>query len=104
MTKPVTSHSWPQVRKSSFPKPYDVNAPSPYRNSPKHVSFQTSRESVGSNDMVYNDYLKEAKKKAQLQKDKALITKISVQQSARLPNTTNGNKSKPRNLNQQPRN
>ncbi|GKB60846.1 hypothetical protein Tco_0917032, partial [Tanacetum coccineum] len=104
LTKPVTPHSWPQVRKSSFAKPYDVNAPGPSRNSPKHVSFQSPREFVGSNDMVYNYYLKEAKKKAQLQKDKALNTKPSVQQSVRLPNTANGNKPKPRNFNQQPRN
>ncbi|GJT81008.1 hypothetical protein Tco_1055350 [Tanacetum coccineum] len=103
LTKPVTPHSWPQVRKSSFAKPYDVNAPGPSRNSPKHVSFQSPRESVGSNDMVHNYYLEEAKKKAQLQKDKALNTKPSVQQSARLPNTANGNKPKPRNFNQQPR-
>ncbi|GJY84067.1 hypothetical protein Tco_0497443 [Tanacetum coccineum] len=27
LTKPVTLHSWPQVRKSSFAKAYDVNAP-----------------------------------------------------------------------------
>ncbi|GJV92932.1 hypothetical protein Tco_1540745 [Tanacetum coccineum] len=46
----------------------------------------------------------EAKKKAQLQKDKSLNTKPSVQQSARLPNTANGNKLKPRNFNHQPRN
>ncbi|GKB00057.1 hypothetical protein Tco_0828050 [Tanacetum coccineum] len=104
LTKPVTPHSWPQVRKSSFAKPYDVNAPGPSRNSPKHVSFQSPRESVGSNDMVHNYYLEEAKKKAQLQKDKALNTKPSVQQSAILPNTANGNKSKPGNFNQQPRN
>ncbi|GKE20394.1 hypothetical protein Tco_1431906, partial [Tanacetum coccineum] len=51
LTKPVTPHSWPQDRKSSFAKPYDVNAPGPSRNSPKHVSFQSPRESVGSNDM-----------------------------------------------------
>ncbi|GJX87941.1 hypothetical protein Tco_0339955 [Tanacetum coccineum] len=76
----------------------------PSRNSPKHVSFQSPRESVGSNDMVHNYYLEEAKKKAQLHKDKALNTKPSVQQSARLPNTANGNKPKPRNFNQQPRN
>ncbi|GKA05295.1 hypothetical protein Tco_0684415 [Tanacetum coccineum] len=99
LTKPVTPHSWPQVRKSSFAKPYDVNAPGPSRNSPKHVSFQSPRESVGSNDMVHNYYLEEAKKKAQLQKDKALNTKPSVQQSARLPNTANGNKPKPGNFN-----
>nr|GEX00840.1 hypothetical protein [Tanacetum cinerariifolium]GEY88391.1 hypothetical protein [Tanacetum cinerariifolium] len=73
-------------------------------NSLKHVSFQSLREYVGSNDMVHYYYLEEAKKKAQLQKDKALDTKPSVQQSARLPNTTNGNKPRPRNFNQQPRN
>ncbi|GJX32601.1 hypothetical protein Tco_0242456 [Tanacetum coccineum] len=49
--------------------------------------------------MVHNYYLEEAKKKAQLQKEKP-----SVQQSARLPNTANVNKPKPRNFNQQPRN
>ncbi|GJR09066.1 hypothetical protein Tco_0791718 [Tanacetum coccineum] len=92
------------IAKSSFAKPYDVNAPGPSRNSPKHVSFQSPRESVGSNDMVHNYYLEVAKKKTQLQKDKALNTKPSMQQSARLPNTVNGNKLKPRNFNQQPRN
>ncbi|GJX98401.1 hypothetical protein Tco_0355420 [Tanacetum coccineum] len=51
LTKPVTPDSWPQVRKSAFAKPYDVNAPGPSRNSPKHVSFQSPRESVGSNDI-----------------------------------------------------
>nr|GEV42360.1 hypothetical protein [Tanacetum cinerariifolium] len=99
-----TPHSWPQVRKLSFAKTYDVNAPGPSRNRPKHVSFQSPKESVGSNDMVHNYYLEEAKKKAQLQKDKALDTKPSVQQSARLPNIANGNKPKPRNFNQQPKN
>ncbi|GJU41160.1 hypothetical protein Tco_1194117 [Tanacetum coccineum] len=94
LTKPVTPHS----------KPYDVNAPGPSRKGPKHVSFQSPREFVGSNDMVHNYNLEEAKKKAQLQKDKALDTKPSVQQSARLPNTANGNKQKPRNFNQQSRN
>nr|GEX15895.1 transformation/transcription domain-associated protein-like [Tanacetum cinerariifolium] len=29
--QPVTPHSWPQVRKLSFAKPYGVNAPSPSR-------------------------------------------------------------------------
>nr|GFA96441.1 hypothetical protein [Tanacetum cinerariifolium] len=136
LTKTVTLHSWPHVKKSSFAKPYDVNAPGPSRKIHKHVSFQTPGESVSSNDMVHNYYLEEAKKKAQLHKDKALNTKPSVQQSARLPtaaneeakkkaqlqkdkalntkpsvqqyarlpNTANGNKSKPRNFNQQPRN
>ncbi|GJS55479.1 hypothetical protein Tco_0628841 [Tanacetum coccineum] len=53
LTKPVTPHSWPQVRKSSFAKPYDVNAPGLSRNFPKHVSFQSPRELLGSNDMVH---------------------------------------------------
>nr|GEY41199.1 hypothetical protein [Tanacetum cinerariifolium] len=54
------------IRKSSFAKPYDVNAPGPSRKSPKHVSFQSPKESVGSDDMVHNYYLEEVKKKAQL--------------------------------------
>nr|GEW19998.1 reverse transcriptase domain-containing protein [Tanacetum cinerariifolium] len=65
------------LKKSSFAKPYDVNAPGPSRKSSKHVSFQSPVESVGSNDMVHNCYLEEAKKKEQLQKDKALNTKPS---------------------------
>ncbi|GJR13833.1 hypothetical protein Tco_0796485 [Tanacetum coccineum] len=78
------------------PTAYNLNDPNcqdiglPPKKSPKHVSFQSRRESVGSNDMVHNYYLEEPKKKAQLQNDKTLNTKPSVQQSARLPNTANG--------------
>ncbi|GJV10465.1 hypothetical protein Tco_1352006 [Tanacetum coccineum] len=43
-------------------------------------------------------------KRQHLPEDKALNTKPSVQQSAILPNTANGNKPKLRNFNQQPRN
>ncbi|GKC66256.1 hypothetical protein Tco_1098854, partial [Tanacetum coccineum] len=46
LTKPVTPHSRPQIRKSSFAKPYDVNATGPFRNRPKHVSDQSPREYV----------------------------------------------------------
>ncbi|GJU37018.1 hypothetical protein Tco_1185372 [Tanacetum coccineum] len=77
LTKPVTPHSWPPARKLSFAKPYDVNAPSPSRKSPKHVSFQSPKESVGSIDIVHNYYLEEAKNKAQLQQNKALNIKPS---------------------------
>nr|GEZ01188.1 hypothetical protein [Tanacetum cinerariifolium] len=73
-------------------------------NSPKHVSFQSPKESVGSNDMVHNYYLEKAKKKAQLYKDKYLNPKPSVITPARLPNTSNDNKPKPRNSYQQRRN
>ncbi|GJX61715.1 hypothetical protein Tco_0294615 [Tanacetum coccineum] len=61
-------------------------------------------EFVVSNDMVHNYYLEKPKKKVQLQKDKALNTKPSVEQSARLLNTANGSKPKPKNSYQQPRN
>nr|GEZ50891.1 hypothetical protein [Tanacetum cinerariifolium] len=60
----------PRHRKSSFTKPYDVNAPGPSRKSPKHVSFQTPKESISSNDMVHNYYLDEAKKKNNFRKTK----------------------------------
>ncbi|GJU50287.1 retrovirus-related pol polyprotein from transposon TNT 1-94 [Tanacetum coccineum] len=69
-----------------------------------HVSTPTPKESVGSNDMVHNYYLEEAKKKAQIQKEQALNSKPSVQNTSRLPNTANGSKPKPRNSYQQLRN
>ncbi|GKC56464.1 hypothetical protein Tco_1084062, partial [Tanacetum coccineum] len=59
----------PQIRKQAVQNT-NVIAPGPSRNNPKHVSFQSPKEFVGSNDMVYNYYLKKAKKSAQLQKDK----------------------------------
>ncbi|GJR07506.1 hypothetical protein Tco_0790158 [Tanacetum coccineum] len=71
----------------------------PIRNQPV-----SPRESVGSNDMVHNYYLEEAKKYAQLQKDKDLKSKPSVITHERLPNTASGCKPKPRVLNQQSRN
>ncbi|GJS76465.1 hypothetical protein Tco_0726346 [Tanacetum coccineum] len=43
------------------------------------VSKSTPEESVGLNDTVHNCYLEEPKKKAQIQKDKDLNTKPSVQ-------------------------
>ncbi|GJV91981.1 hypothetical protein Tco_1539794 [Tanacetum coccineum] len=85
------------------------------------LALQQCQEQM-KNDIVYKQdgstiFLKEREQyfeikdlKAQLQdknisiKDKALNTKPSVQQSARLPNIANGNKPKPRNFNQQPRN
>ncbi|GJY32104.1 hypothetical protein Tco_0415599 [Tanacetum coccineum] len=69
----------------------------PLWNCPKHVSHQSPREKVGSNDMVHNYYLEKAKKSAQLQKDKEVNGKPSMIDPARLPNTANGCKPKPRN-------
>ncbi|GKC49438.1 hypothetical protein Tco_1072183 [Tanacetum coccineum] len=75
----------------------NVIAPGPSRNCPKHVSHQSPREKVGSNDMVHNYYLEKAKKSAQLQKDKEVNGKPSMIDPTRLPNTANGCKPKPRN-------
>ncbi|GKA36684.1 hypothetical protein Tco_0723249 [Tanacetum coccineum] len=47
--------------------------------------------------MVHNYYLEEAKKREQLHKDQALNSKPSVEKIARLPNTANGCKPKPKN-------
>ncbi|GJV26357.1 hypothetical protein Tco_1379052 [Tanacetum coccineum] len=52
LTKPATPHSWHQMKESSLAKPNDLIAPGPSRNCPKHVSHQSPREKVGSNDMV----------------------------------------------------
>ncbi|GJV88208.1 hypothetical protein Tco_1532146 [Tanacetum coccineum] len=86
----------PQIRKQAV-RNTNVIAPGPSRNCPKHVSHQSPREKVGSNDMVHNYYLEKAKKSAQLQKDKDVNGKPSMIDPARLPNTANGCKPKPRN-------
>ncbi|GKB62200.1 hypothetical protein Tco_0918386 [Tanacetum coccineum] len=67
--KQVTQQNLPQIRKQAV-RNTNVIAPGPSRNNPKHVSFQSPKEFVGSNDMVHNYYLEKAKKSAQLQKDK----------------------------------
>ncbi|GKC09824.1 hypothetical protein Tco_1001434 [Tanacetum coccineum] len=54
-----------------------------------------------SNDMVHNHYLEETKKK---KKERDRNSKPSVMPSARLPNTANGSKPKPRSMNQMTRN
>ncbi|GJT75398.1 hypothetical protein Tco_1042123 [Tanacetum coccineum] len=65
LTKPATPHSWHQMKESSLAKPNYLIAPGPSRNCPKHVSHQSPREKVGSNDMVHNYYLEKAKISAQ---------------------------------------
>ncbi|GJT85235.1 hypothetical protein Tco_1066952 [Tanacetum coccineum] len=95
-SKQVTQQNLPQIRKQAV-RNTNVIAPGPSRNNPKHVSFQSPKEFVGSNDMVHNYYLEKAKKSAQLQKDKDVNGKPSMIDPARLPNTANGCKPKPRN-------
>ncbi|GKE19690.1 hypothetical protein Tco_1427267 [Tanacetum coccineum] len=75
----------------------DVIALGPTRNRPNHVSLQSPREYVSSNDMVHNYYLEKAKKNAKLQKDKNVKGKPSMITPARLPNTANGCKPNHRN-------
>ncbi|GJS52991.1 hypothetical protein Tco_0626353 [Tanacetum coccineum] len=87
--KQVTQQNLPQIRKQAV-RNTNVIAPGPSRNFPKHVSHQSPREKVGSNDMVHNYYLEKAKKSAQLQKDKEVNGKPSMIDPARLPNTANG--------------
>ncbi|GJU66715.1 hypothetical protein Tco_1252974 [Tanacetum coccineum] len=94
--KQVTQQNLPQIRKQAV-RNTNVIAPGPSRNCPKHVSHQSPREKVGSNDMVHNYYLEKAKKSAQLQKDKEVNGKPSMIDTAKLPNTANGCKPKPRN-------
>ncbi|GJY87273.1 hypothetical protein Tco_0501901 [Tanacetum coccineum] len=94
--KQVTQQNLPQIRKQAV-RNTNVIAPGPSRNCPKHVSHQSPREKVGSNDMVHNYYLEKAKKSAQLQKDKEVNGKPSMIDPAILPNTANGCKPKPRN-------
>ncbi|GJU23891.1 hypothetical protein Tco_1157233 [Tanacetum coccineum] len=81
--KQVTQQNLPQIRKQAV-RNTNVIAPGPSRK-------------VGSNDMVHNYYLEKAKKSAQLQKDKEVNGKPSMIDPARLPNTANGCKPKPRN-------
>ncbi|GJV71736.1 hypothetical protein Tco_1491731 [Tanacetum coccineum] len=54
------------LKQSVIVKSHHVNALGPSRNSLKRVSFQSSKESVGSNGMVHNYYIEEDKKNAQL--------------------------------------
>ncbi|GKF38354.1 hypothetical protein Tco_0118415, partial [Tanacetum coccineum] len=75
--KQVTQRNLPQIRKQAVRKT-NVIAHGPSRNNPKHVSFQSPKEFVGSNDMVHNYYLEKAKKSAQLQKDKEVNGKPSM--------------------------
>ncbi|GKE10933.1 hypothetical protein Tco_1414484 [Tanacetum coccineum] len=57
LSKPFTPHYLPKVRESVFAKPHHVIAPA--------SSWNSSKESYGSNDMAHNYYLEEAKKKTQ---------------------------------------
>ncbi|GJV25624.1 hypothetical protein Tco_1378319 [Tanacetum coccineum] len=85
----VTPHYLLKVRECVLAKPHDVIAPGSSRNS--------QEESYGSNDMAYNHYQEEARKKTQ---ERNRNSKPSVMHTTSLQNTTNGSKPNPRSNNQ----
>ncbi|GKD36774.1 hypothetical protein Tco_1256981, partial [Tanacetum coccineum] len=91
LSKLVTTHYLPKERKYAVVKPHHVIASSESRNSSKNMPR------FSSNDMVYNHYLEEAKKKTH---ERNRNSKPSVMHTASLQNTTNGSKPKPRSNNQ----
>ncbi|GJS21217.1 hypothetical protein Tco_0449849 [Tanacetum coccineum] len=90
LSRPVTQHCFPKRRASAFAKPDHMIASSESRNSSKNMPR------FSSNDMVYNHYLDEARKKTQ-ERDQNL--KTSVMPSSRFQSTTDGSKPKPRSNN-----
>ncbi|GKD36282.1 hypothetical protein Tco_1251791, partial [Tanacetum coccineum] len=90
LSKPITPNYLPKFREPALAKPYHMIASSKSRNSSKNLPR------FSSNDTVHNYYLKEAKKKTQ---ERDRNSKTSVIPSARLQNTTNGSKPKPRSNN-----
>ncbi|GJX27366.1 hypothetical protein Tco_0233662 [Tanacetum coccineum] len=95
LSKPVTLYYWPKVKELAFTKPHHVIASRKSRNSSKNLPR------FSSNDMVHNHYLEEATKKIQ---ERDRNSKPSMMYSARLPNTANGSKPKPRSTNKMTRN
>nr|GEV61177.1 hypothetical protein [Tanacetum cinerariifolium] len=95
LSKPVTTHYLPKERESAVEKPHHVIASSESRNSSKNMP----RFSL--NDMVHNHYLEEAKKKTQKH---GMNSRPSVMPSAKLQNTANHSKPKPRSNTQTSRN
>nr|GEW26586.1 hypothetical protein [Tanacetum cinerariifolium] len=86
----VTQHYLPQRKESVFAKPDHMIASSESRNSSKNMPR------FSSNDMVYNHYLDEARKKTQ-KRDRN--SKTSVMPSVRFQSTADGSKPKHKNTN-----
>ncbi|GJY90738.1 hypothetical protein Tco_0505934 [Tanacetum coccineum] len=87
LTRNITTHYLPKGKESSYAKPHHMIAPGSSRYS--------------SNDMVYNYYLEEAKKKTQ---ESSRNSEPSVMPSAKSQSTANDSKPKPRINNQKSRN
>ncbi|GJW24496.1 hypothetical protein Tco_0038307 [Tanacetum coccineum] len=95
LSKPVITYYFPKEREYAVVKPHHVIASSEYRNSSKNMPR------FSSNDMVYNHYLNEVRKKTQ---EKGRNSKPSVMPSAKSQSIANDSKPKPRINNQNSRN
>nr|GEV13066.1 hypothetical protein [Tanacetum cinerariifolium] len=95
LSKPTTTHYLPKKKEFAVVKPHHVIAYSESRNSSKNMPR------FSSNDMVYNHYLEEAKKKTQRS---SRNSRPSVMPSTRSQSTSNDSKPKPRSNNQNSRN
>ncbi|GKA26167.1 hypothetical protein Tco_0712276 [Tanacetum coccineum] len=91
LSKPVTQHYLPKKTESTFAKPDHMIASSSSRNSSKNMLR------FSSNDMVHNHYLDVAKKKIQ-ERDRNSTTSMTT--SAKIQNTADDSKPKPRSNNQ----
>nr|GEV02216.1 Gag-Pol polyprotein [Tanacetum cinerariifolium] len=87
LSKPVTTHYLPKEREAAHAKPHHMIASSNSRISSKNMQRFTS------NDMVYNHYLEEAKKKTQ---ECSRNSEPSLMPSTRSKSTANGSKPMPR--------
>ncbi|GKB17673.1 hypothetical protein Tco_0851596 [Tanacetum coccineum] len=85
LSKPITPHYLPKGREYVLAKPHHMIAHGSSRN--------RQEEPYGLNDMVYNHYLEEARKKTQ---ERNRNSKSSVMHITSQQNTTNGSKQKPR--------
>nr|GEU77920.1 hypothetical protein [Tanacetum cinerariifolium] len=83
LSKPVTQHYLPMGKESAFAKPNNMITSSSSRNSSKNMPR------FSSNDMVYNHYPDEARKKTQ---ERDRNSKTSVMPFARFQSTNDGRK------------
>nr|GFB01817.1 hypothetical protein [Tanacetum cinerariifolium] len=95
LSKPVTTHYLPKEIKDASAKPHLMIASSNSRISSNNMLR------FSSNDMVYNHYLEEAKKKTQ---ERNRISKPSLMSSARSQSIATGSKPEPRSNTQTSRN
>ena len=112
LTKPVTPQPLPKKteiekivenQKLVVERNTNVRTPGSSRNSTPNETTKTVNESVGSNDMVLNHHLEEARKKAQHNKNRILGAKPSVMNSTRFQSTASSSKPLPRNNQQNTR-